>query len=96
MELICRLYVFYNPELICANVKQVVEALLESGVHLDTVNSDGKVFESLLKTQPLHEVVKNPLKFTNLQCLASRVIKKEGVPYKGLLAPALEHFVELH
>ncbi len=37
---------------------QVVQALLEAGSHLDTVNSDGKAFQQILKGHLLHEVNK--------------------------------------
>ena len=73
----------------------MVQCLLEAGSHLDTVNAEGRTFASLLKGQPLHEVV-NPLKFTNLQCLAARVIKREGIDYTGSLSPNMELFVDLH
>ncbi len=73
----------------------VAAALLEAGAHLDTINADSKTFAQLLKGQQLHEVV-NPLKHTNLQCLAARAIKKNKVAYKGLVSPALEQFVDQH
>lgn len=73
----------------------VVQTLLEAGAHLDAVNADGKAFEHVLKGQVLHEVI-NPMKHTNLQCLAARVVQRENIEYKGILAPTLEQFVDLH
>ena len=73
----------------------MVETLLRAGVHLDAVNREGKAFGDLLKGQNLHEVV-NPLRFTSLQCLAARAVRRSGLPYKGALYPALEAFVDQH
>lgn len=73
----------------------VVHALLTAGGHLDTKNHDGKMFQDLLKNKAVHEIV-NPLKYTNLQCLAAQVIRKEGIPYIGLTTPNLAEFVSLH
>lgn len=75
---------------------QVVMTLLENGAHLDAVNADERTFADLVKPrQPVHEVV-NVLKFTNLQCLAARVIQRHNIPHEGLLPTKLSDFVELH
>ena len=73
----------------------VVHALLEAGGHLDTKNKEGKMFQDLLKSKAIHEIV-NPLKHTNLQCLAAHVIRKEEIPYVEHLTPNLSEFVSLH
>lgn len=73
----------------------LVQTLLDAGVHLDAVNSEGKTFESLLKGQSIHEVI-NPMRFTKLQCLAAQVIKREGINYSEALFPQLERFVDMH
>ena len=37
------------------------------------------------------------MEFTTLQCLAARVIKKEGITYKPeVLSPNMEAFVDIH
>jgi len=75
----------------------VVQALLEGGAHFDAVNNKGKSFETLLKGQPVHEVV-NVAKHTSLQCLAAKVIKANNIPHRqgGVLAKALVEFVDMH
>lgn len=73
----------------------MVETLLQAGVHLDAVNREGKAFGDLLKGQSLHEVV-NPMRFTSLQCLAARAVRQSGLPYHGVLYPALAAFVDQH
>ena len=74
----------------------VIMTLLENGAHLDAVNADERTFADLVKPrQPVHEVV-NVLKFTNLQCLAARVIQRHNIPHAGLLPTKLSDFVELH
>lgn len=74
---------------------QVVSTLLDAGAHLDAVNGEGRTFPSLLRGQPLHEVV-SVLKYTNLQCLAAKVIQKHNIPHVGQLPPKLSEFVKLH
>ena len=75
---------------------QVITTLLENGAHLDAVNADDRTFADLVKPrQPVHEVV-NVLKFTNLQCLAAKVIQKNNIPHEGHLPRKLSGFVELH
>ena len=74
------------------------QALLDSGAHLDSVDGCGRAFADLLTGtgQQLHQVVK-PMEFTTLQCLAARVIKKEGITYKPeVLSPNMEAFVDIH
>ena len=73
----------------------VVHELVEAGAHLDAVNKDGRSFASLLKGQSIHEII-NPLRFTNLQCLAAKVIQTNNIAYHGYLSPGLEEFVNLH
>jgi hypothetical protein len=69
----------------------LVATLLECGAHLDTVNINGKTFADFVK---VHEVV-NEVKFTSLQCLAARVVKKYRLHLDNEI-PHLTDFVELH
>jgi len=73
----------------------VVSTLLDSGAHLDAVNGEGKTFGELLRGQPLHEVV-TVMKYSSLQCLAARAVKKHNIPYEGHLPAKLSEFVALH
>lgn len=74
----------------------VVTTLLNNGAHLDAVNAEERTFADLVKPrQPVHEIV-NVLKFTNLQCLAAKIIQKHNIPHKGQLPTKLSDFVDLH
>ncbi|KAH9524939.1 Protein fem-1 C [Bulinus truncatus] len=75
--------------------RQVIKVLVESGSHIDACNNKGDTARELLQTVPLHSIVP-PLKFTTLQCLASREIAKYRIPYKGIIGLELEKTVELH
>ena len=73
----------------------LVQTLLECGVHLDSVNRDGKAFSDVLRSQPVHELV-NVAKFTSLQCLAAKAVQKHAIPYRNKLPATLSDFVDLH
>jgi hypothetical protein len=73
----------------------VVHTLLDAGAHLDASNGDGRTFADLLKGQHVYEVV-NTTRYSSLQCLAAKVIRKQNISYKGLVAPNLEDFVDMH
>ncbi|KAI8777545.1 protein fem-1 C [Biomphalaria glabrata] len=75
--------------------RQVIKVLVESGSHIDACNNRGDTARELLQTVPLHSIVP-PLKFMTLQCLASREIVKNRIPYKGVIGLELEKTVELH
>merc|ERR1719460_3055789 len=73
----------------------VVSTLLDSGAHLDAVNGEGRTFGELLRGQAVHEVV-TVLKYSNLQCLAARAVRKQSIPHRGQIPAKLSDFVDLH
>ncbi|XP_037945333.1 protein fem-1 homolog CG6966 [Teleopsis dalmanni] len=73
----------------------LVKILLDNGAHLDTKNKDGETFESLIKPTKIHEIC-NPLKYTTLRCLASRVIQQHKLPYQDCVPVSLHSFIEQH
>ncbi|XP_068240278.1 protein fem-1 homolog A-like [Palaemon carinicauda] len=77
----------------------MLEALLAAGAHLDMTNEGGQSFGSLMASrgqgQKLHEIV-NPVRHTSLQCLAAAAIRRNGIPYKGVLDNHLSQFVDFH
>lgn len=75
--------------------RQVLKVLIESGSHIDACNNKGDTAGSLLHTVHLHNIVP-PLKYTSLQCLASREIARNRIPYKGIVGLELERTIELH
>ncbi|XP_068239916.1 protein fem-1 homolog A-like [Palaemon carinicauda] len=77
----------------------MVEALLAAGAHFDMTNEEGQSFGSLMASQgegqKLHEIV-NPVRHTSLQCLAAAAIRRNGIPYNGVLDNQLSQFVDFH
>lgn len=74
---------------------RLAQTLLDNGAHIDTVNNNGETFQTLLKGQPVHEVV-NIAKYTKLSCCAARIIRQFRIPYKGIVPIALESFITSH
>ncbi|XP_064110420.1 protein fem-1 homolog A-like [Macrobrachium nipponense] len=76
--------------------KGMVESLLRAGAHLDAMNSRRQTFWSLRGSRgPVLSKAK-VLSHTSLQCLAATCIREHGIPYKGILHPRLEKFVDMH
>ncbi|XP_066963610.1 protein fem-1 homolog A-like isoform X2 [Macrobrachium rosenbergii] len=77
--------------------REILNALLSAGGHLDAVNKNGFSFGSLRASQGerLHQIV-NPVRHTSLQCLAAAALRKHGIAYKGVVHPQLERFVDMH
>ena len=76
--------------------KDIANALLLSGAHLDAVNDKGKSFKNFQNNDDL-EPIFNPLHYTSLQCLASACIRKHGIPYNEKILPKiLCKFVDMH
>ena len=78
-----------NPYLHC-----LVRLLTDAGGHIDSMNQYGIRPQSLL----LHkDIIKNPLHFLSLQCLAAQVISKHNIPITDETYPKiLVNFVRLH
>jgi hypothetical protein len=73
---------------------EVAHVLLKNGAHLDTVNNASLSFKELLPGK-LYKVV-NEVEHTTLACLAARVVRKNGIPFKQALPKALHSFVLQH
>lgn len=74
---------------------QVMKILIESGSHLDARNSSDQTAEQLLHGVSLYAIIP-PLRYTTLQCLASRVIALHGIPYIGVVGSDLEKTIQIH
>lgn len=73
----------------------IIMALIESGAHMDTVNQLGATpFDSA--TTGVAEIILRTQKKLSLKCLSAKVIKKNGISYKGQVPRHLEAFIELH
>ncbi|XP_035220357.1 protein fem-1 homolog C-like [Stegodyphus dumicola] len=74
--------------------KAVFKALLNHGAHLDLANSKRKTPLHLAQDTSRLDIY--PLKYINLQCICAQVIRKSGIPYKGLVHKKLEAFLDAH
>lgn len=73
----------------------IIMALVENGAHMDTVNQLGATpFDSA--TTGVAEIILRTQKKLSLKCLSAKVIKKNGISYKGQVPRHLEAFIELH
>ncbi|CAB4058973.1 Protein fem-1 homolog A-A,Protein fem-1 homolog A-B,Protein fem-1 homolog B,Protein fem-1 homolog A,Protein fem-1 homolog CG6966,Protein fem-1 homolog C [Lepeophtheirus salmonis] len=74
----------------------VIELLLRSGAHPDTVNKDGKVYSDLIYG-PIYKVVSKPVKYVTLQCLAAKAVKKYNLHTdRSIISPDLQAFLDIH
>ncbi|XP_066963922.1 protein fem-1 homolog A-like isoform X2 [Macrobrachium rosenbergii] len=77
--------------------REILDALLAAGAHLDAANNQGQNFESMMAARGRKfEHLANSVRYTSLQCLAAVAIRRHGVPYKTILSPRLVHFVDHH
>ncbi|XP_064078564.1 protein fem-1 homolog A-like [Macrobrachium nipponense] len=77
--------------------REILDALLSAGGHLDAVNKEGLSFVNLrvFHGEKPHQLV-NPVRHTSLQCLAAAAVRKHGIKYKDVVHPRLERFVDMH
>ncbi|XP_068237591.1 protein fem-1 homolog C-like [Palaemon carinicauda] len=77
--------------------KEIVDVLLSAGAHLDAVNRRKQTFASI-RAQYGHSTDNqvDTMSHTSLQCLAASCIRRHDIPYKTILTPRLEEFVDMH
>ncbi|EEB16000.1 Sex-determining protein fem-1, putative [Pediculus humanus corporis] len=75
----------------------LITTLLENGAHIDSVNSDKKTMESILRGR-LHPTIINPIKYKSLACLAANTLAKNTKReyYVDQIPKSLIPFVEDH
>ena len=76
-------------------LRDVLETLLDGGVHEDLVNSEGKTAMDIAETDEARRIlsVKRTLK---LKCIAARAVRKFGLSYIGIVPKTLERFISTH
>ena len=76
-------------------LRDVLETLLDGGVHEDLVNSEGKTAMDIAETDEARRIlsVKSRLE---LKCIAARAVRKYGLPYLGVVPKTVEKFISLH
>lgn len=78
-----------------ASIQQIenMKSLISRGFHVDAANEYGG---SCLEYLTLCGLVRFPMQYISLQCLAAKVIKRQNLPYAKILAKDLERFVDCH
>jgi len=76
-------------------LRDVLETLLDGGVHEDLVNSEGKTAMDIAETDEARRIlsVKSRLE---LKCIAARAVRKFGLSYFGVVPKTVERFISLH
>ena len=76
-------------------LRDVLEALLDGGVHEDLVNSDGKTAMDVAETDEARRVLSAKSRL-ELKCIAARAVRKFGLSYFGVVPKTVEKFISLH
>jgi len=76
-------------------LRDVLEILLDGGIHEDLVNSEGKTAMDITRTDEARRIlsVKSRLR---LKCIAARAVRKSGLSYVGTVPKTLERFISIH
>lgn len=74
--------------------RDLVHYLLQQGAHIDVKDRNGFCPYSILQKNPTLGI--QPLEYTTLKCLASRVIMQNKINYRGEIPASLEEFLLLH
>ncbi|XP_058120385.1 protein fem-1 homolog B [Anopheles ziemanni] len=78
-------------------VKEITEVLVQAGVHLDAVNSDGlKASQVCLHPEMAIFVKSYETRAINLRCLSARTIAQHRIPFRNQIPRQLVSFVECH
>ena len=73
----------------------ILEILLDKGVHHDFVNNDGKTAMDMAATDDARRIL-SKRKTLELKCIAARAVKKTGLPYLGVVPKTLEKYISMH
>ena len=76
-------------------LRDVLETLLDGGIHEDLVNSEGKTAMDIAETDEARRIlsVKRTLK---LKCIAAKAVRKFGLRYVGIVPKILERCICSH
>ena len=73
----------------------IIVSLVESGVHQDSANKEGKTAAEMATTG-VAEIILRTRQQISLKCIAATAVKKQGLSYEGQLPIQLEEFVTMH
>ena len=74
---------------------EMLEVLLDGGVHHDFVNNDGKTPMDMAQTDEACWIL-SERKTLELKCIAAKAVKKFGLPYAGVVPKSLEKYISMH
>ena len=76
-------------------LRDVLETLLDGGIHEDIVNSEGQTAMDVAETDEARWILsaKRTLK---LKCIAARAVRKFGLCYVGIVPKTVERFISTH
>ena len=76
----------------------IIELLVRSGSHLDSVNEAGRTPISYVGAKNIIQLLTPPLKTDRLKCLCARLVARQGLKTSGIkeLPCQLQKFVFLH
>lgn len=86
---------YINPIDDFENLHECMVSLINADAHMDIVNKRRKTALDI-STTGVAEIILRTNSKIRLLCIASRVVKKCKIPYKGHIPVTLEEFVELH
>lgn len=93
---------FYNGPLLGSDVKReeqrrrIVQIALERGIHVDQVGGyQGKTVLEMAEGTKFYNTLKNP-KYRSLKCLATSVIIKNNILFRGEVPPELIQWIDFH
>lgn len=76
-------------------LRDVLETLLDAGVHEDLVNIDGKTAMDVAETDEARRVLSSKSRL-ELKCIAARAVRKFKLSYFGVVPKTVEKFISLH
>ena len=76
-------------------LRDVLETLLDGGIHEDLVNSEGQTAMDVAETDEARWILsaKRTLK---LKCIAARAVRKFGLCYVGIVPKTVERYISTH
>lgn len=76
-------------------LKEVLETLLDAGVHEDRVNGNGQTAMDVAETDEARAVLSAKSRL-ELKCIAARAVRRFNLSYFGVVPKSVEKFISLH
>ena len=76
-------------------LREVLEILLDGGVHEDLANNDRKTAIDIAETDEARRIL-SARRRLQLKCISARAVRKFGLSYIGVVPKTVEKFISLH